>query len=125
MTKVVRFSPRADLFRMQRDFDNMFSNFFPGLSSDDNGEAPVTWHPRIDVVETPDAYELALDVPGCEEVLSQMLAQTERLGFKDRGILAPGYAGDLTIFDLDELAWENEYFVDDLPSGGARLRQPG
>ena len=51
-------------------------------------------------------------------------AQTERLGFKDRGILAPGYAGDLTVFDLDELAWESEFFVDDLPSGGSRLRRP-
>ena len=51
-------------------------------------------------------------------------AQSERLGFRDRGILAPGYAGDLTIFDLDELAWEQDTFVSDLPSGGARLRRP-
>jgi len=51
-------------------------------------------------------------------------AQSERLGFKDRGILAPGYAGDLTIFDLDELSWGSEFFVSDLPSGGARLRRP-
>ncbi|MDJ0865538.1 MAG: amidohydrolase family protein [Myxococcota bacterium] len=51
-------------------------------------------------------------------------AQSERLGFKDRGILAPGYAGDLTVFDLDELAWEQDTFVSDLPSGGARLRRP-
>lgn len=51
-------------------------------------------------------------------------AQSERLGFNDRGILAPGYAGDLTVFDLDELAWERDVFVDDLPSGGSRLRRP-
>ena len=51
-------------------------------------------------------------------------AQTERLGFKDRGILAPGYAGDLTVFDLDDLSWGSEYFVKDLPSGAARLRRP-
>ena len=50
--------------------------------------------------------------------------QSERLGFRDRGILAVGYAGDLTIFDLDELAWERDVFVDDLPSGGSRLRRP-
>ena len=50
--------------------------------------------------------------------------QSERLGFRDRGILAAGYAGDLTIFDLDELAWERDVFVDDLPSGGSRLRRP-
>lgn len=51
-------------------------------------------------------------------------AQSERLGFKDRGILAPGYAGDVTVFDLDELAWKQDSFVSDLPSGGARLRRP-
>jgi N-acyl-D-aspartate/D-glutamate deacylase len=50
--------------------------------------------------------------------------QSERLGFNDRGILAPGYAGDLTVFDLDELVWEQDVFVDDLPSGGRRLRRP-
>ena len=50
--------------------------------------------------------------------------QSERLGFNDRGILAPGYAGDLTVFALDELAWERDVFVEDLPSGGARLRRP-
>ncbi|MBT3449684.1 MAG: Hsp20/alpha crystallin family protein [Bacteroidetes Order II. Incertae sedis bacterium] len=64
MTKVVRFSPRADLFKMQRDFDHIFSNFFPGLSSDEDHAEPVSWTPRIDVVETTDTYELALDVPG-------------------------------------------------------------
>ena len=51
-------------------------------------------------------------------------AQSERLGFKDRGILAPGYAGDLTVFELDELERGRDVFVDDLPSGGARLRRP-
>ncbi len=50
--------------------------------------------------------------------------QSERLGFDDRGILAPGYAGDLTVFDLDELVWERDVFVADLPSGGSRLRRP-
>jgi len=51
--------------------------------------------------------------------------QAELLGFNDRGVLAPGYAGDLTVFDLDELAWEKDVFVADLPSGARRLRRPG
>ncbi len=50
--------------------------------------------------------------------------QSECLGFNDRGILAEGYAGDLTVFALDELSWEPDVFVDDLPSGGSRLRRP-
>lgn len=64
MTKVVRFSPRADLSRMQRDFDHMFSNFFPTFGTDSDNNDPVSWNPRIDVVETPEGYELAVDVPG-------------------------------------------------------------
>lgn len=60
-----------------------------------------------------------------EQAVHEMTgAQSERLGFTDRGILAPGYAGDLTVFDLDELEWGQDVFVSDLPSGGARLRRP-
>ncbi len=64
MTKVVRFSPRADLSRMQRDFDHMFSNIFPNFGTDSENNEPISWQPRIDVVETAEAYELFADVPG-------------------------------------------------------------
>ncbi|MFO0690856.1 MAG: amidohydrolase family protein [Myxococcota bacterium] len=50
--------------------------------------------------------------------------QSESLGFHDRGFLKPGYAGDLTVFELERLAWEKDGFVRDLPSGGRRLRRP-
>ena len=67
MTKLVSFSPRADLSRMQRDFDTLFSNFFPTNSADTDAGEAISWHPRIDVVETTDAFELAIDVPGVEK----------------------------------------------------------
>lgn len=50
--------------------------------------------------------------------------QSQILGFRDRGILAPGYAGDVTVFDLEDLSWDRDVFVEDLPSGGGRLRRP-
>ena len=50
--------------------------------------------------------------------------QAEILGFNDRGRLLPGYAGDVTVFDLDELSWDTDGFVSDLPSGSPRLRRP-
>ncbi len=50
--------------------------------------------------------------------------QSECLGFHDRGFLKPGYAGDLTVFELDRLQWGKDVFVRDLPSGGRRLRRP-
>jgi|AP95_1055475.scaffolds.fasta_scaffold04342_2 HSP20 family protein len=67
MTKVVRFSPRVELSRMQGDLDHIFSNFFPMFQRENENGASVTWNPRIDVVETSDAYELSIDVPGVEK----------------------------------------------------------
>ena len=64
MTKLVHFSPRADLSRMQRDFDSLFNSFFPSSDADNGHEEPVSWQPRIDLVETTEAFELAIDLPG-------------------------------------------------------------
>ena len=45
-------------------------------------------------------------------------------GIGDRGVIAPGYAGDLTIFDLDELRYERETLVPDMPGGANRFTRP-
>ena len=45
-------------------------------------------------------------------------------GFHDRGVIAEGKAADLTVFALDELHWDADVFVDDLPGGASRLRRP-
>ena len=54
-------------------------------------------------------------------------AQTERtarlFGFADRGVLKPGYVGDVNVIDLDNLALGPVRFVYDLPAGGKRLMQ--
>jgi N-acyl-D-amino-acid deacylase len=46
-------------------------------------------------------------------------------GFRDRGTLTPGSAGDLAVFALDELEWAQPVIVDDMPGGACRLRRPG
>ncbi len=62
MTQIVRFSPRHDMNRLQRDFDRMFGSFFPNVEED--SDQNVSWTPHLDVVETQEAYLLEMDVPG-------------------------------------------------------------
>jgi N-acyl-D-aspartate/D-glutamate deacylase len=50
--------------------------------------------------------------------------QADVFGFHDRGRVAPGLVADLTVFALDELHWDEDVFVADLPDGGRRLRRP-
>lgn len=50
--------------------------------------------------------------------------QAAALGFGGRGVITEGAAGDLVVFDLDELRWEQDSMVADLPGGGSRLRRP-
>ncbi|MGH3815320.1 MAG: amidohydrolase family protein [Pseudonocardiaceae bacterium] len=50
--------------------------------------------------------------------------QAKLHGLHHRGLIAPGAAADLTVFDLAELSWEQEVLLHDLPQGAARLRRP-
>jgi N-acyl-D-amino-acid deacylase len=45
-------------------------------------------------------------------------------GFHERGRIEPGKVADLTVFALDELHWDDDVFVNDLPGGSPRLRRP-
>lgn len=60
-----------------------------------------------------------------EQAVHELTAkQADVFGFRDRGRVAPGLAGDLTVFALDELHWDEDEFVSDLPGGHRRLRRP-
>jgi N-acyl-D-aspartate/D-glutamate deacylase len=50
--------------------------------------------------------------------------QADVFGFRDRGRVAVGNIADLTVFALDELHYDQDDFVHDLPRNGARLRRP-
>jgi N-acyl-D-amino-acid deacylase len=47
--------------------------------------------------------------------------QARLLGFADRGLLMPGLAADLVLFDPDRIATTRVRFVDDQPAAGRRL----
>jgi N-acyl-D-aspartate/D-glutamate deacylase len=54
-------------------------------------------------------------------------ANTQRnashVGWHDRGVLAPGFLGDVNVIDFDALACHPPELVRDLPAGGRRLVQ--
>jgi N-acyl-D-aspartate/D-glutamate deacylase len=47
--------------------------------------------------------------------------QARLLGLADRGLVRPGLAADLVLFDPDRIATTGVRFVDDQPAGGRRL----
>lgn len=59
-----------------------------------------------------------------EEAVYQLTGrQSEVFGFAGRGTIAPGNVADLVVFNLDELHYDDDEFVFDLPRGGSRLRR--
>jgi N-acyl-D-aspartate/D-glutamate deacylase len=58
-----------------------------------------------------------------EAVRMITLAPALAWGLSDRGLLRPGMAADITIFDPDTVAPAVPVLVDDLPAGGRRLEQ--
>jgi len=48
----------------------------------------------------------------------------EAVGLNDRGVLAPGYKGDVNVIDFEALAPSAPRMAYDLPAGGKRLLQP-
>jgi N-acyl-D-amino-acid deacylase len=60
-----------------------------------------------------------------EDAIHQLSGrQADVFGFNGRGRIAPGCVADIAVFDLDELHYEADSFVIDLPGGGPRLRRP-
>jgi N-acyl-D-aspartate/D-glutamate deacylase len=60
-----------------------------------------------------------------EEAVHQLTGrQADVFGFTGRGAVAPGHVADLAVFALDELHYDDDEFVHDLPKQGARLRRP-
>ncbi|WP_322761844.1 N-acyl-D-amino-acid deacylase family protein [Frankia sp. Cr2] len=61
-----------------------------------------------------------------EDAVHQLTGRQARLfGFAGRGVVEVGAHADLVVFDLDELRYHPEEFVDDLPGGASRLRRAG
>jgi len=64
-----------------------------------------------------------LTIEAAVQALTQR--QARLVGLDDRGVVAPGAAADLAVFSLDEVHWDVDVMIADLPAGGSRLRRPG
>jgi len=62
-----------------------------------------------------------LPLPWAIRALSH--ANTEAIGIKDRGLVAPGLLADLNVIDYDALQLRAPQMVHNLPAGGGRLTQ--
>jgi len=62
-----------------------------------------------------------LDLPFA--VQRQTSATARTVGLCDRGVLAPGYRGDVNVIDFERLTARRPTMVHDLPAGGKRLVQ--
>jgi HSP20 family protein len=62
MANMTRRSPNRTLRSLQREVDSLFDRFFDRAGGEDGTSA--VWAPQTDLMETDDAFQLRLDVPG-------------------------------------------------------------
>jgi len=62
MANMTRRSSNRTLRNLQREVDSLFDRFFDRATGEDSTSA--VWAPQTDLMETDDAFQLRLDVPG-------------------------------------------------------------
>lgn len=69
-----------NLSTLQEEIDRLFNGFFPARSMEqDEPRRAAMWTPRTDLIETPEAYRIELDVPGIERDAIHINFQDDRL----------------------------------------------
>jgi HSP20 family protein len=64
MTRLTRTRNR-NLSSLQNEIDRVFDRFFPSREqNEESTSSQAVWRPRMDLIETEDAYRLHLDMPG-------------------------------------------------------------
>ena len=83
MTRLTRTRNR-NLNGLQNEIDRVFDRFFPSRDENDDSSSPQSvWRPRMDLIETEDAYRLHLDMPG-------MSTDDLKISYQDNELVVSG-----------------------------------
>jgi HSP20 family protein len=65
MARLTRRTRNRNLSSLQNEIDRVFDRFFPSREEERDGpSSQAVWRPRMDLLETDEAYRLHLDMPG-------------------------------------------------------------
>lgn len=97
MTGLTRTRNR-NLNSLQNEIDRVFDRFFPSRDQDEDGSTrQAVWRPRMDLIETDDAYRIHLDMPG-------MNKDELKISYQDNDLVVSGER-------TSDRTEENEEFV--------------
>ncbi len=83
MTRLTRTRNR-NLSSLQNEIDRVFDRFFPSREDDQERTSPQSvWRPRMDLIETDEAYRLHLDMPG-------MSRDELKISYQDNQLIVSG-----------------------------------
>lgn len=54
----------SDVSSLQDEIDRVFDRFFPSQEQGRDSSSQAVWRPRMDLIETDEAYRIHLDMPG-------------------------------------------------------------
>ena len=99
-------NPNERLSELKRRSDQMWEAFFADLPSSDVNDEPISFHPEVDLVETPQDFRFYLSIPGLVEDDILIDVQGQRLTI--RGERRPPY--DTTCRGTQMQEWRYGFF---------------
>jgi HSP20 family protein len=78
MDSLTRYRPSRSLRNLQEEVNRVFDSLF-SPAMDEDGESGAVWTPRLDLTETEDGFQLAVDLPGMKKDDVHIRMEDDRL----------------------------------------------